>query len=47
LKMGAFFFVLIDWGAGFFSRDAVTLHDRFFGTRVVLDTTETTPASQP
>lgn len=47
LKMGAFFFVLIDWGAGLFSRDAVTLHDRFFGTRVVLDTTETTPASQP
>jgi eukaryotic-like serine/threonine-protein kinase len=38
-------FLLVDCGASFFSPDALTLHDRFFGTRVVLDTSS--PALTP
>lgn len=45
LRGTAGLFLLVDWSAGFFSQDALTLHDRFFGTRVVLDTSA--PAPQP
>jgi uncharacterized RDD family membrane protein YckC len=41
VRATAWLFLLVDWAVGLFSRDALTLHDRFFGTRVVLDTTAT------
>lgn len=43
-RAAAGLFLIVDWMAGFFSPDALTLHDRFFGTRVVLDTA--TPGPQ-
>lgn len=43
----AVFFLIVDCLAAFFSADALTLHDRFFGTRVVLDTSAPAPQPKP
>jgi len=44
LRGTAMLFLMVDWATGLFSQDALTLHDRFFGTRVVLDTSAPAPA---